>query len=60
MHPPTPEEIQAMTLNAAQQLVAMWPLMLDGIEGMVQQTIARGFTEREARVLVISSICGRY
>lgn len=38
----------------AQMLVEMWPLFLDGIEGMVEQTKARGFTEAQAREIVVS------
>lgn len=48
----------AQALAAAESLVSMWPVMLDGIEGMVRQTMERGFTEREARALVVCSIAG--
>lgn len=55
----THEQLQAQSILAAQMLVEMWPTVLDGIEGMVRQTIDRGFTEREARALVIASMTGR-
>lgn len=52
----THEEMETQALQGAQILVTMWPITLDGIEGMVQQTMARGFTDRDARAIVASFI----
>lgn len=45
--------------GAAQMLVEMWPNLLDGLEGMVAQTVARGFTPEQARTIVASVFAGQ-
>lgn len=53
------EQLQREAVMAAQQLVDMWPAILDGLDGMVRQTMERGFTEREARAIIAASMTGR-
>lgn len=52
------EDVERQSVMAAQMLVDTWPLLLDGIDGMVRQTMERGFTEREARSIVTRMIAG--
>lgn len=52
------EELQNAALQGAQILVETWSITLEGIEGMVRQTVQRGFTEREARAMVAYCISG--
>lgn len=43
---------QRDSVEAAQTLVDTWPLVLDGLDGIVKQTIERGFTPDQARAIV--------
>lgn len=40
-------------LDASAQLMDQWPYLLDAIEGIIAQTMARGFTRDQAIVFVL-------
>lgn len=46
-------DINAQVLAAGAQLMDQWPYLLDVIEGIITQTMARGFTRDQAIVFVL-------
>ena len=49
-------EMQQCMLALAQLFVDCWPTYLDGLEGMVRQCVARGWSEQQARALAASLV----
>ena len=47
------DELSAV-FDAGVKLTSLWPMMLDSFDAIVEQTKARGFTEEQARALVVS------
>lgn len=52
-------EMQQGMLALAQLFVDCWPTYLDGLEGMVRQCVARGWSDHQARALVVATVAGR-
>jgi len=55
MEPKPTAEHAAVAENAARML-DVWPVLLDAMDGLVAQTIARGYSVDQARALVIAVV----